>query len=117
MELKMDISKFMDNLNASVTICDTSGIIIYMNDKAVKTFEKYGGNKLINTNILDCHPEPAKTKLAELIKTQKSNYYTIEKDGIKKLLYQFPWYEGNEYKGYAEIVLEIPFDMPHFIRK
>jgi hypothetical protein len=87
-----------------------------MNDKAVSTFEKYGGDKLIGTNVLDCHPEPSKSKLIELMLNRSTNVYTIEKDGIKKLIYQAPWFENNEFAGIVELSLEIPFEMPHFIR-
>jgi hypothetical protein len=36
---------------------------------------------------------------------------------VKKLIYQTPWYAGGEYAGFVEISLEIPFEMPHFIRQ
>ena len=47
---------------------------------------------------------------------KKPNVYTIEKNGIKKLIYQSPWFEKGVMKGLVELSLEIPFDMPHFIR-
>jgi len=47
---------------------------------------------------------------------RKINIYTLEKDGIKKLIYQAPWYEGGEYAGVVELSVEIPFEMPHFVR-
>lgn len=100
----------------SVTLCDKNGIIKYMNDKAIKTFEKDGGEKLIGTNVLDCHPEPSRTQLAEMLKTESKNVYTIQKGGIKKLIYQAPYYENNEYKGFVEISMEIPEVMENFIR-
>ena len=43
--------------------------------------------------------------------------YTIEKNGVKKLIYQIPWYENGEFMGLVEFSLEIPFEMPHYIRK
>jgi transcriptional regulator with PAS, ATPase and Fis domain len=101
----------------AITLCDADGIILYMNDKAVKTFESDGGEKLIGTNVLDCHPEPSKTRLKELMREQIVNAYTIEKNGAKKLIYQSPWYEDGNYAGFVELSLEIPFDMPNFIRK
>jgi transcriptional regulator with PAS, ATPase and Fis domain len=112
----MNTDSFMKNLDASITICDINGTITYMNDKAVKAHENNGGEKLIGTNIYDCHPEPSKSKLARLINNKETNCYTIEKNGIKKLIYQTPCFEGNEYVGYSEIVFQIPFDIPHFIR-
>jgi transcriptional regulator with PAS, ATPase and Fis domain len=100
----------------AVIVCDSDGIIFEMNDKATQTHEKDGGRALIGKNVLDCHPEPARSKLAGLIKARQRNVYTIEKDGVKKLIYQSPWYSNGEYAGFLEISLEIPFEMPHFMR-
>lgn len=101
----------------AVTVCDTDGIITEMNKKAAMVFEEDGGRALIGRNVLDCHPEPARSELADLMKTQKRNIYTIEKNGIKKLIYQSPWYHEGQYAGFIEISIEIPFEMPHFVRK
>jgi transcriptional regulator with PAS, ATPase and Fis domain len=100
----------------SVTVCDEKGIILEMNDKAAKTFEKDGGYALIGKNMLDCHPEPARTKAERLLATKEKNIYTIEKNGVKKLIFQSPWFKDGKYAGFVELSLEIPFEMPHFIR-
>jgi putative heme iron utilization protein len=47
---------------AAVTVCDPEGIILAMNDKAAKGHEKDGGYNLLGSNMLDCHPEPARVK-------------------------------------------------------
>jgi len=101
----------------AVTVCDLDGIILDMNDKAAKTYEKDGGRALIGKNMLDCHPEPARTKTAQLLESRQKNVYTIEKSGIKKLIYQSPWYENGECRGLVELSLEIPFELPHFVRR
>ncbi|MCJ7435141.1 MAG: hypothetical protein MUO77_16790 [Anaerolineales bacterium] len=101
---------------AAITVCDETGIILKMNDKAAKTFESDGGLKLIGSNMLDCHPEPARTKTERLLASHEKNVYTVEKNGIKKLIYQSPWFKGGKYAGFVELSLEIPFEMPHFIR-
>ncbi len=101
---------------AAVTVCDESGIILEMNDKAAKTFESDGGFELIGKNMLDCHPEPSRTKTERLLASREKNVYTIEKNGVKKLIYQSPWFKNGKYAGFVELSLEIPFEMPHFIR-
>jgi len=101
----------------AITVCDRQGIIVEMNDKAAKSFQDDGGYDLIGKNLLGCHPEPSRTKLKELLDSQKTNVYTIEKKGVKKLIYQAPWYKDGEYAGLVEFSLEIPFEMPHFIRE
>jgi hypothetical protein len=101
---------------AAITVCDTRGIILWMNNRALVSFADEGGAALIGTNVLDCHPEPARTMLAELLAEGASNVYTIEKNGVRKLIYQSPWYENGAYAGLVELSLPIPWEMPHFVR-
>jgi len=100
----------------AITVCDPDGIILEMNDKSAKAFEDDGGRALIGKNLLDCHPEAARAKLEQLMRARQTNVYTIEKKGVKKLIYQAPWTKDGVYAGLIELSLEIPFDMPHFIR-
>ncbi len=109
--------EWLENFCGAVTVCDKEGIILYMNDKAVVTFAKYGGRELIGRNLFDCHPEPARSKLKAMMDEQRANTYTIEKNGIKKLIHQSPWFSDGEYRGFVELSLEIPFDLPHHVRE
>jgi transcriptional regulator with PAS, ATPase and Fis domain len=111
------MQNWIKEFNGAITICDEKGIIVYMNDKAIKTFEKEGGDKLIGMDILDCHPEPSRTTLKNLMDERKTNSYTIEKKGVKKLIYQSPVFENGVYSGFIELSIEIPFELPNFIRK
>lgn len=106
----------LKEVDFAVTLCNKEGIITFMNDKSVLTFKKDGGLKLIGTNVLDCHPEPSRTKLENMIKNETKNIYTIEKDGIKKLIFQTPFYENGVYSGFIELMLELPEQMKNFIR-
>jgi len=106
-----------DEFDGAVTICDTEGIITYMNEKSKKQFSKYGGVKLIGTNLLDCHPEPSKSRLMELLKNPITNTYTIEKEGIKKIVHQSPQYHEGVFSGVIEISFVLPQSLPHFIRE
>ena len=112
----MTDNEWIKEFPAAVTVCDADGILLEMNDKAAKTFESDGGRKLIGSNMLDCHPEPSRTKTERLLAAQTKNVYTIEKNGIKKLIYQCPWFEDGQYAGFVEFALEIPFEMEHFVR-
>ena len=102
---------------AAVTVTDRGGTILEMNDKACKAFDKDGGINLIGKNLLECHPEPARTRVEEMLVNQRGNCYTIEKNGTKKLIFQSPWYERGSYMGLVELSMEIPFEMPHFVRE
>ena len=101
---------------AAVTVCDANGIIVEMNDRAAQTLEKDGGYALIGKNLLDCHSEVSRGKVQQMLISHEKNVYTIEKNGVKKLIFQSPWCRNGEYAGFVEISLEIPFEMPHFIR-
>jgi len=99
----------------AITVCDRKGIILEMNAAAERSFGTR--RMLVGSNALDCHPEPARAKLAELLATGRTNAYTIEKAGKKKLIYQMPWYEKGEIAGLVELSMEIPAALPHFVRK
>lgn len=112
-----DLHSWLKEFPGAVTVSDRDGTIVAMNNKAAQTFESDGGYALIGQNMLDCHPEPSRSKLEQMMATQQANIYTIEKNGVKKLIYQTPWYKDGHYMGFVEMALEIPFEMPHFIRK
>ena len=151
--------------NIAITVCDADGNILDMNQHSADVNSK--GQKIIGYNLMNCHPEPAKTKLKGLLEHQQLNAYTIEKtvvvdtrprpsqatatpsnlegeqggepkqpgsspklgegdhpqDGggvckVKKLIYQTPWYkEDGTFGGLIEYSIEIPFEMPHFVRQ
>jgi len=106
-----------NEFDSAITICDTDGIITYMNKKAIKTVEKYGGDSVLGKSIYDCHPEHANVIIRKLMQNHEKNVYTIEKNGVKKLIYQAPIFENGEFKGLVEISHVIPFEMPNFIRQ
>ena len=101
----------------AITVCDRTGIILSMNDRSAAAFVADGGTALVGRNMLDCHPEPARSKTAELLARPRVNAYTIEKRGVKKLIDQAPWFRNGECQGLVELSLEIPGDMPHFVRE
>ena len=40
-------------MDCAVTVCDTGGTILYMNDKARTTFARHGD--MVGKNLFDCH--------------------------------------------------------------
>ena len=109
--------EWIETLDGAVIASDIEGNIIYLNNKATSNFEKHGEQKLIGTNLKDCHKDSSNQKIKEMMETHEKNIYTIEKKGKKKLIYQAPWFKDGEFAGLVELSLEIPFDMPHFIRE
>jgi transcriptional regulator with PAS, ATPase and Fis domain len=112
----MNIDQWVREFPAAITVCDAKGVLLAMNEKAASTFEADGGAALIATNLLDCHPEPARTKVVEMLESGSPNVYTIQKAGVKKLIYQSPWFIEGKYAGFVELSLPIPELMPHLDR-
>ncbi len=112
----MENTNWIQEFPGAVTVCDREGILLEMNAAAVEAFAEQGGARLIGANLLDCHPEPSRSKLQHLLETQQRNVYTIEKQGVRKLVYQTPWYRDGQYAGMVELVLELPAQIPNFVR-
>ena len=99
-----------EEVNCAVTVCDTEGVVLYMNEKARATYAKHG-------DLIGCHSERSGEIIRRLLATNGTNAYTIEKQGVRKMIYQTAWKEGGEVRGLVEISMEIPAEMPHYIRK
>jgi transcriptional regulator with PAS, ATPase and Fis domain len=112
----MNLHEWVDTIGAAVTVCDAAGTIVEMNERSALVFAKDGGRALIGTNLLDCHPEPARSKLRRLMEERRANTYTIEKKGRRTLIHQAPWYRGGEFAGFVEISFPIPAELPNFVR-
>ncbi len=112
----MENFEWAEELNIAVTVCDLNGIVLYMNSKAAKSFSKDGGKDLVGKSLMGCHSGKSQAKIAELMHNASTNTYTVEKNGIKKIIYQTPWLVNGEVSGLVELSMEIPFDMAHFKR-
>lgn len=112
----MSPNEWVQEFPAAITVCDRDGVILELNTRAEETFADDGGLALIGTNVLDCHPEPARSTLQMMLASGEKNVYTIQKAGVKKLIYQSPWYRDGAYAGFVELSLPIPESMPHFSR-
>ncbi len=110
------MQNWMDEFEGAITVCDRSGIIVYMNETSKAQFQKSGGADLIGKSLLDCHPEPSKSMLKQMLQKPMRNAYTVEKNGKKKQILQTPWIEHGEFKGVVEISFELPSNMPHHRR-
>ena len=95
-----------DGMDCAVTVCDTGGTILYMNDKARTTFARHGD--MVGKNLFDCHSERSRGIIQRLIADGGTNVYTIEKNGVRKMIYQTAWRVDGVVGGLAEISMEIP---------
>ncbi|HOC44046.1 MAG TPA: hypothetical protein PKJ99_13600 [Thermoanaerobaculales bacterium] len=112
----MEQPSWVDEIDMAVTVTDARGRIIAMNRKSVATFAADGGAALVGTDVLDCHPEPARSLLAGMFATQSANHYTISKGGQRKAIHQLPWYRDGVFAGFVELAIPIGNHLPHFDR-
>lgn len=112
---KYDI-KMLDRIDAAVTVCDKNLAVVYINDKAAVTFASQGGASLKGKNLAACHKASSVEKIFRIMETGKPNVYTIEKAGVHKLIWQAPWRQNGEVVGVVEIAVELPDDMPNYVR-
>lgn len=108
---------YFEGADIAVTICAKDGTILDMNGKSRRTFLKPGQEEIIGKNVLDCHPEPARSLLGDMLRNPRTNVYTVEKEGLKKLIFQTPWYDGEEYAGFMELSIVLPAEIPNRVRK
>ncbi len=106
--------RWAEQMNCAVTVCDSEGIILYMNEKARQTYKAHGD--LIGYNLFNCHSEASKKKIRHMLATGGSNAYTITKAGQRKMIYQTPWRADGHIAGMVEISMVIPDEMPHYDR-
>jgi transcriptional regulator with PAS, ATPase and Fis domain len=112
----MSHPSWLENIPIAITVSDAEGKIIEMNQKAADTFASSGGKDLIGKNLFDCHPSKAQEKIRQLSQGTTANVYTIEKNGIKKLIYQIPYFQNGKFAGLVEFSFATPDVIPHFIR-
>ncbi|HOX31581.1 MAG TPA: hypothetical protein PLB91_04580 [Spirochaetales bacterium] len=100
----------------AVTLSGVDGKILYMNDRAAKTFESSGGRALVGSELAACHNERSRAIIARILETGEPHVYTIEKKGQRKLIFQAPWYDDGALGGLVELSLVLPEGMPHYKR-
>lgn len=111
MDLNLYFKSIVDIDNTDIIVCDLNHIIIYMNKKAIKTYEKRGN--LLGMNLLDCHNRESKEKIKKVIdwfqkdknnnrihtfyneKQNKDGYMIALRDEFGNLI---GYYEKHEYR-------------------
>ncbi len=111
------IPDYFAQFDAAVTLCDRDGIVVYMNEAAGRVFAAHGGQALVGTSLMACHSPASQQKIQAMLATGVPNVYTIEKNGVRKLIYQGPWRRNGEIAGLVEVSMVLPEEMPHYIRQ
>lgn len=101
-------------LNCSITVCDADGVIVYMNDMAVRQYARRGD--LIGKNLFDCHGARSAAIIRDLLRSGGTNSYTVEKAGLHKMVFQSAWKRDGVVCGLCEISMAIPASLSHHVR-
>ncbi len=108
---------FFKEFGAAVTVSDDKGILLYLNDKARAIFETPENAPLVGKSMFDCHKQASQEMIRAMMESKAPHVYTIEKKGVKKLIYQAPWFENGVFKGLVELSMELPSEVPpHKVR-
>ncbi len=107
---------WLDGIAVAAIACDRAGVCVYMNEQAAQTFAKSGGRALVGKSLLDCHPEPGRSRFLAQLAAPAPNTYTIEKNGVRKLIHQQPWFRDGVFAGVVELSFVLPATLPHFVR-
>ncbi len=103
--------------NCAITVADADCNIIYMNERSRQTFAARGGAELIGHNLMDYHNENSRAIISRLLREGGTNAYTIEKNGVRKMIFQSAWFNPDgSVGGLVELSMVIPADMPHYVR-
>lgn len=101
-----------EELDCAVTVCDTEGTAVYQNARSREV-----NGEVCGRSLLPCHNDRSREIIHRLLAEGGRNVYTIEKRGIQKMIYQTAWRSGGEIRGLVEFSMEIPDEMPHYIRQ
>ena len=108
--------EWAEGMACAVTAADAEGVIRYMNRRARETYRKHGD--LIGRSLFDCHGERATGIIRRLLAEGGTNAYTIEKEGVRKMIYQTAVTDDEgRVTGIVEVSMVIPDELPHYVRK
>lgn len=100
-----------DELDCAVTVCDTEGVVLYQNARSRDV-----NGDVCGRSLLSCHNERSRAMIRKLLDEGGTNAYTIEKKGVRKMIYQTVWRAEGQTRGLVEFSMEIPAEMPHHVR-
>ncbi len=113
---KETADSWQNEFDAAITVIARNFTVVYLNEKSIAVHAKWGGAELIGNDVRPCHQEHSIRIIEHILETGEPNTYTIEKQGIRKLIHQAPWFKNGLIIGAVEISIELPTEMPHYIR-
>lgn len=100
-----------EELDCAVTVCDTAAVVCFQNARS-----RAVNGDVRGTSLIPCHNDHSQAIIGRLLAEGGKNVYTIEKRGVRKLIYQTVWRSGGTIRGLVEFSLELPEELPHYVR-
>jgi hypothetical protein len=107
---------WIEEAPVAVTVTDAAGVIIAMNGCSRARYAAEGGVALIGTDVLACHPEPARTTTAAMYAAATANHYVVVRAGRRTAVHQVPWYRDGVFAGFVELQVPLPGELPEVTR-
>lgn len=112
---QFELPDWAEGTHCAITVCDTEGNILYMNEQSRQINNH--GESMVGQNLMPCHNERSQQIIHHLLESDTVNCYTIQKKGMRKMIYQTPWRDADgQVMGLVEISMIIPEEMPHYDR-
>lgn len=97
----------IDQDRSSVVICNLQHEIIYMNPAAIKSYAKWGGDKLVGQSLLNCHNTESRQRIEQVLEWFTSSpehnlVYTFYNEKQNKDVYMVALRDGDKLIGYYE---------------
>jgi PAS domain-containing protein len=103
----------LDGLQGEVVVADENIDIVYLNEAAIRHYEKDGGAALIGRSLLDCHNPESRRQIKEMYEAfargdLQARQWLIPKDGYARRAMVMPVVQDGQVKGCLELVIEEP---------
>ena len=116
--IRMTTPDWAAGFPGDITVCDAEGVILYLNDRSAAGIRQGRWPRPHRQEPAGLppgalpHPGEGAAGLHNASTPTPSR-----RRASTKLIYQTPWYKDGVFAGLVEMSLEIPADMPHFVRK
>lgn len=107
-----ELGTLFGGLRAAVTVADEDGRIVFMNDLAVEQYQDRGGERLVGTDLYDCHNPDSRKKIRQLYARYRTGdlaptrYREARGDGLAEGIILIPLVVDGHFRGIAELMWE-----------
>ena len=98
---------YLDKVDFAATVCDSNGIVLYQNSRAIKR----DGN-VVGRSLYACHSDKSSAMIRTMMESGESNTYYVVRGGHRRLIHQTPWKKDEDtVAGLIELSIDLPGDI------